>query len=147
MKKTQVLLVDDIDGGPAEESVAFGLDGQGYEIDLNRERAADLRGTLATYVEAGRRANGSAPAKGRGGARARVARSTPPAPPSAARPPVPDPFPRRPAVVDGPDRRSAVRAWGRGPGAAAVARAGLEPVAERGRIAVKVYELYDEATS
>jgi hypothetical protein len=145
VKKTQVLLVDDIDGGPAEESVAFGLDGQGYEIDLNRERAADLRDTLTRYAEAGRRANGSAPAKGRGGARARVVRSTPPAPSPSPAPVTLNPF--RAAVVDGPDRRSAVRAWGRGPGAAAVARAGLEPVAERGRIAVKVYELYDEATS
>ena len=42
-QKVQVLLVDDIDGGTADETVTFGLDGVTYEIDLtvrSRERAA-----------------------------------------------------------------------------------------------------------
>ena len=38
-QKVQVLLVDDIDGGKADETVQFGLDGVSYEIDLSQERA------------------------------------------------------------------------------------------------------------
>ena len=33
-QKVQVLLVDDIDGGEADETVTFALDGKTYEIDL-----------------------------------------------------------------------------------------------------------------
>lgn len=47
-------LVDDIDGGKAAETVAFGIDDQTYEIDLNKRNADRLRATLAPYVEAGR---------------------------------------------------------------------------------------------
>ena len=32
--KTTVVLEDDLDGGPADETVRFGLDGVEYEIDL-----------------------------------------------------------------------------------------------------------------
>ena len=38
-QKVQVLLVDDLDGGPAEETVSFALDGVTYEIDLNAQNA------------------------------------------------------------------------------------------------------------
>jgi hypothetical protein len=34
-QKVQVLLEDDLSGGPAEVTVRFGLDGAAYEIDLN----------------------------------------------------------------------------------------------------------------
>ncbi len=54
----QVILEDDIDGGPAEETVTFGLDGATYEIDLNESNAAALRDALAAYVGAGRRSGG-----------------------------------------------------------------------------------------
>ena len=37
-QKVQVILVDDVDGGEAEESVGFGLDGVNYEIDLSTTR-------------------------------------------------------------------------------------------------------------
>ena len=33
-QKVQVLLVDDVDGATAEETVTFSLDGVSYEIDL-----------------------------------------------------------------------------------------------------------------
>ena len=33
-QKVQVLLVDDLDGGEADETVTFALDGKTYEIDL-----------------------------------------------------------------------------------------------------------------
>lgn len=42
-QKVQVILVDDIDGGQAHETVSFGLDGVVYEIDLSTEHAAKLR--------------------------------------------------------------------------------------------------------
>jgi hypothetical protein len=56
---TQVRLVDDLDGGEADESVAFSLNGKNLEIDLSAKRAAELRGILAPYVAAARRAGGS----------------------------------------------------------------------------------------
>jgi hypothetical protein len=64
-QKVQVLLVDDITGGEADETVTFALDGATYEIDLTTENADKLRGLLAEYVEAGRRTGGRS-SRGRG---------------------------------------------------------------------------------
>jgi len=58
-QKVHITLEDDLDGGDATETVSFGLDGRGYEIDLNDKNAAALRDALARYVAAGRRAGGS----------------------------------------------------------------------------------------
>lgn len=63
-QKVQIILVDDIDGGDASQTVTFGLDGANYEIDLNDAHAAALRDALATYVGharkvGGRRSSGS----------------------------------------------------------------------------------------
>ena len=41
--KVSVLLVDDIDGSEAGETISFGLDGTRYEIDLHGEHAQELR--------------------------------------------------------------------------------------------------------
>jgi hypothetical protein len=57
-QKTIVELVDDLDGGVAAESVAFGLDGVEYNIDLSTENAKRLRDSLATYVDKARRVGG-----------------------------------------------------------------------------------------
>jgi hypothetical protein len=54
-QKVQVILVDDIDGGSATETVSFGLDGLSYEIDLSAKNAAKLRDTFASYVGAARK--------------------------------------------------------------------------------------------
>lgn len=54
-QKVQVVLVDDLDGGTAEETLTFSLDGVSYEIDLSHENAARLRDLLAPYVGHGRR--------------------------------------------------------------------------------------------
>ncbi len=56
-QKIQVLLVDDMDGGVASETVSFGLDGGSYEIDLSVNNAAMLRAALADYIEHARRAS------------------------------------------------------------------------------------------
>jgi hypothetical protein len=50
-----VRLVDDLDGGEAAETVAFGVDGSWYEIDLSVAHAGQLRGALAEFIAAGRR--------------------------------------------------------------------------------------------
>src|SRR2546430_16319151 len=56
-QKVQVLLVDDLDGSEATETVTFGLDGAAYEIDLSSGNAGKLRKELAHYVEHARKAN------------------------------------------------------------------------------------------
>ena len=58
-QKVNIVLVDDIDGSEATETVSFGLDGTSYEIDLNDKNAAALRDALAAYVGHGRKVSGS----------------------------------------------------------------------------------------
>ena len=65
-QKVQVLLLDDLSGGEADETVTFALDGKTYEIDLNSENANKLRSALEPYVKAGRRAGGGRSGRGRG---------------------------------------------------------------------------------
>ena len=71
-QKIQTLFIDDLDGSAAEGTVRFGLDGTGYEIDLNAGHARELRDALARYVDAARRVTGSArrPARCSAGRRA-----------------------------------------------------------------------------
>lgn len=57
-QKISVELVDDLDGGTADETVAFGLDGVQYEVDLSDKNAAALREALDAWVAAGRRVGG-----------------------------------------------------------------------------------------
>lgn len=59
-QKVQVLLVDDLDGGEADETVTFALDGKTYEIDLTTANAEKLRSALADYVKGARRTGGRA---------------------------------------------------------------------------------------
>ena len=54
-QRVRVHIEDDIDGGPADETVTFGLDGTAFEIDLSAKNAAKLRKSIAAYVKAGRR--------------------------------------------------------------------------------------------
>jgi hypothetical protein len=67
-QKVHIVLVDDIDQTDAEETVAFGLDGKEYAIDLNKKNAKALRDALAPYVaharsvSSSRRRTGSAKA-------------------------------------------------------------------------------------
>jgi hypothetical protein len=59
-QKVNVLLVDDIDGSNAGETIPFSLDGTYYEIDLNGEHAHELRGQLERYVKVARKVTGPA---------------------------------------------------------------------------------------
>jgi hypothetical protein len=64
MAKTVIVkLIDDIDGGDADETVHFGIDGKTYEIDLNAANAAKIRAALQPYIEKGRSAGASANAR------------------------------------------------------------------------------------
>jgi hypothetical protein len=55
-QQTQTLFIDDIDGGPAEGTVRFGLDGTDYEIDLSTAHSEELHKVLAGYVTHARKA-------------------------------------------------------------------------------------------
>ncbi|MCE7011877.1 Lsr2 family protein [Kibdelosporangium philippinense] len=57
-QKTVVELVDDLDGGIANETVAFTLDGVEFQIDLSEQNATRLRDSLEPYVAAARRTGG-----------------------------------------------------------------------------------------
>ena len=57
MRKVQVILQDDIDGGEPAQTVYFSLDGKAYEIDLTERNAAKLRGALAPWIVAARPAS------------------------------------------------------------------------------------------
>ncbi|WP_181782217.1 histone-like nucleoid-structuring protein Lsr2 [Pseudonocardia pini] len=57
-KQTTVTLIDDLDGGEAEEQVEFSVDGKSYEIDLSTKNSDKLREVLAPYIAAARRTGG-----------------------------------------------------------------------------------------
>jgi Lsr2 len=65
-QKVNVILVDDIDGSEAVETVSFGVDGTRYEIDLNSGHAQELREQLDRYVRKARKVAGSASRASRG---------------------------------------------------------------------------------
>jgi len=51
-----VVLEDDLDGGPADQTLEFGLGGTEYVVDLSAKNAARLRRQLAPFIEHARRA-------------------------------------------------------------------------------------------
>ncbi|MDA3624780.1 Lsr2 family protein [Saccharopolyspora oryzae] len=116
-QKVTVTLVDDLDGGQADETVEFGLDGVAYQIDLSADNAGELRDALANYVSNARRAGGRkkpGPRPGSGGGRAAAGGST-----SADR-----------------EQNQAIREWAR--------KRGLK-VSDRGRIPADIVEQYHQA--
>jgi hypothetical protein len=74
-----------------QQTVAFGLDGQAYEIDLDAEHASELRSALQRYIDASRRIGGQ-----------------PAAPPTTGRG-----RPRRSAATTQRNDTAAIRAWAR----------------------------------
>ncbi len=66
-KQVITLLTDDLDGGEADRTVEFGLDGVNYTIDLSEKNAGKLRKALNPYLNVATRV-------GRGGGEARAAR-------------------------------------------------------------------------
>ncbi len=57
-QRVNVVLVDDIDGSDALETVGFALDGVDYEIDLSESHAGELREAVSLYVGHARRTGG-----------------------------------------------------------------------------------------
>ena len=57
-QRVNVVLVDDIDGNDAVETVGFALDGVDYEIDVSEGHAAELRNALSLYIGHARRTGG-----------------------------------------------------------------------------------------
>ena len=114
-QKVQVLLVDDLDGGEASETVSFSLDGSSYEIDLSAKNADQLRDALAKYVgaarKAGRASAGGAPRATSGRARGGT------------------------TAMDR-DQAAAIRAWAK--------KQGLK-VSDRGRIPATIIEQYNQS--
>jgi Lsr2 len=55
-QRVTVELQDDIDGGPADETLRFGLGGLEYEIDLSKKNASRFRRQIAPYIEHARKA-------------------------------------------------------------------------------------------
>ncbi|MFI5888566.1 Lsr2 family protein [Actinoplanes sp. NPDC051513] len=54
-KQVITLLTDDIDGGEADRTVEFGLDGVNYTIDLSEKNAGKLRKALDPFLNAATR--------------------------------------------------------------------------------------------
>lgn len=52
-QKTITTLTDDLDGGPAEETIRFSIDGRYFQVDLSAENAAEMRKVFDRYVDAG----------------------------------------------------------------------------------------------
>ena len=57
-QRVNVVLVDDIDGSEAAETVSFALDGVDYEIDLSEDHAGELRDAVSLYIGHARRTGG-----------------------------------------------------------------------------------------
>src|ERR1700729_120761 len=61
MAKTVIVkLTDDIDGGDADETISFALDGRSYEIDLSSQNAARLRDAFRPFTDRARARGGPA---------------------------------------------------------------------------------------
>lgn len=116
-QKVTVTLVDDLDGGTAEETVEFGVDGVTYEIDLSTDNAVHLRDALAGYVAHARKAGTGQRRRGGGGGQARRGSGSS----GSGR-----------AAVDR-EQNQAIREWAR--------KNGMN-VSDRGRIPAEVLEAY-----
>ncbi len=87
-QQVKVILVDDIQGGVADETLSFALDGAAYEIDLSKANADKFRDAVGPYVAAARKS-------GRAGSRSNGSRA------------------RRGASGDRRGRAADIRAWAR----------------------------------
>ena len=55
-QRVTVALEDDLDGGPADETLRFAFAGADYEIDLSKKNAAAFRRKIAPFIEHARKA-------------------------------------------------------------------------------------------
>jgi hypothetical protein len=116
-QRVNVVLVDDIDGNDAVETVTFALDGVEYEIDLSEENANKLRESLSLYIGHGRRTGGRRRSGSQGEQKSSRSRGS------------------SSSSSDGPSA-SEIREW---------ARANGHTVPDRGRVSAEVREAYAAA--
>ena len=50
----QLVLIDDLDGSPGEETFRYTIDGQEYEIDLSKKNADKFRTAFKSYIDKSR---------------------------------------------------------------------------------------------
>jgi hypothetical protein len=55
-KQIKEILIDDLDGGEAAETVSFAIDGVSYEIDLSDVNAKKLRDAMSPFAKHARKA-------------------------------------------------------------------------------------------
>jgi nucleoid-associated protein Lsr2 len=60
-QRVTVALEDDLDGGPAGETVRFGFGGAEYEIDLSTKNAAAFRKQVSPFIDHARKAGRGQP--------------------------------------------------------------------------------------
>ena len=60
-QRVTIALEDDLDGGPAEETVRFAFGGTDYEIDLSKKNATAFRKQLAPFIEHARKSGRGQP--------------------------------------------------------------------------------------
>jgi hypothetical protein len=65
-QKITVVLEDDLDGGPADETVHFRVGTAGYEIDLSTRNAATFRQQLAPFIGHARKVGRAPRRRGQG---------------------------------------------------------------------------------
>jgi Lsr2 len=63
-QRVQVILEDDMDGGQADGTYTFALEGTEYEIDLSSSNAAALKDALAPWISHARRIGGKRSRRG-----------------------------------------------------------------------------------
>lgn len=121
-QRVEILLVDDVDGSEATQTVRFGLDGMEFEIDLNDAHADEMRSAIDKFVNVARRKGG----------KSRAARPKAPAGKTVVA------APRSSKTTQVPASLEAVRVW---------ARANGHNISDRGRIARSVMEAFEAANS
>lgn len=57
-QKVEIVLVDDLDGTPADETISFAFEGVEYELDLNTANAGKFREAIASWIGHSRRTGG-----------------------------------------------------------------------------------------
>ena len=58
MKQTKVVLIDDVDGSPADQTLAFAFNGISYEIDLTDAHAKEFTEGIEKWLVHSRRVGG-----------------------------------------------------------------------------------------
>lgn len=121
-KQTIHKLIDDLDGGDADETVKFALDGVQYEIDLSASNADKLRDLFKPYTS-----HGAKVARGGIAAGGRVARTS--ATPAASRR-------AGSGTAVNREQNKAIRDWAKRTG---------KTVSDRGRIPQDVVDEYHQS--